>query len=88
MIALFLIGCGGGEATVEKHDAPEPAPVEEPKALSDVEKALAVSKAIDADESKADDALKEAGLTEDEYRALLYKIAKDPGMAEEFASKR
>lgn len=86
MIALFLMACGGAE---QAPPAPEPAPAPEaPAAVSDVAKALGVAKAIDADPSKADEALKAAGLTEDAYRELLYTISQDAKQAAAFAAGR
>ena len=87
MIAILLLACGGAETLPT---APEPVVAEAPKPAepSDVDRAVAVARAIDADPTKADEALAAQGLTEAEYRELLFVIAADAAKAEAFASKR
>jgi hypothetical protein len=82
-ITLAVFACGG--------DQPEP-PLVHPKTvpapLSDIGKAAAIAKGIDADASNAEALVKAHGLSEEQYRALLYQIAADPKKSAEFVAAR
>ena len=75
----FTLGCmGGEEATVETPEAK----------ASPEDKAGAIAKAIAADASKLDDALKEQGMSADEFEALMFDIAKDPKRTDAYLDAR
>jgi hypothetical protein len=55
---------------------------------SDVDQAVAIAKAIDADPSGADAVLETHGLTAEAYEHLLFEIARDPEKARAFEAAR
>ena len=76
----FTLGCMGGD------EAP---PVETPEAAATPEeKAGAIAKAVAADATKIDDALKEHGMSADEFEALMFDIAKDPKRTDAYLEAR
>lgn len=70
----FTLACTGGEE----------APVEEPKEMSPDEKAANVGKAVSGDAAKAEEALKEAGMSADEFDTLMYEIAGDADRSKKY----
>ena len=84
-LLLALLACGGETPTAP----PEPAPAEKadpaPAMPEEDAQAAAVARTIDADPTQADAALAEAGMTEEDYRKVLYEIAQDPVRAAAFA---
>ncbi|MCA9312481.1 MAG: hypothetical protein H6737_18160 [Alphaproteobacteria bacterium] len=78
----FTLGCMGGDTKVT--EAPKPAPASD----TPEQKAAKVAKAIAADASKADEALKEAGMSAEDFEALMYDIAKDPKRTEAYLEAR
>ena len=93
-IALCLAACAGEPPappadTVVKADTdvkpvtPPPAPM-----LDDAGKAAVVAVAVDKDPTHAADALKAANMTQADLDALMYNIAQDPKLTEEYNTAR
>ncbi|MEZ4322621.1 MAG: hypothetical protein R3F61_34460 [Myxococcota bacterium] len=78
----FTLGCMGGEDPPPV-TAPKPAATETPE-----QKAAAIAKALKADASKADDVLKEHGMTAEAFEALMFEIAKDPKRTDAYLEAR
>lgn len=89
---LTLAACGGGEppaadapaadapaADAEKAEAPAPQ-------NADATKAATIAKAIKANPEGAADVLKENGISEEDFEALLYKVAADPAASAQYAT--
>ena len=62
----------GGEAAAELEAAPLP---------EQVQKAVDIAKALEADPDRVEAILEEAVMTADEYEAMLYDIAADPELS-------
>jgi hypothetical protein len=54
---------------------------------SKVDRAARISRAIQADPDHAEDVLRQNGMTEDQFEALLYEIAADPQMSRDYSAR-
>ena len=82
--ASVLAGCGGGGGTATTGSSPgDVAPASSAK----VDRAAAVANAIKADPSRADEVLRQHGMTEKEFEDLMYEIAADPALSEAYNAK-
>jgi hypothetical protein len=79
ILVIALLGCAGGPAPEPLE--PPPVVVTTPPAASDVpadiQKAVAIARAIEKEPTRVDAILQENGTTREAYEALLYDIASD-----------
>jgi hypothetical protein len=80
---LALAACGGGEKPADTVAAAPPA-----APMSDVERALAVQRGLDAAPTQGDSVLQANGLTAAGFDSLLYRIASDSTLRAQFAAGR
>jgi hypothetical protein len=67
--------------------AGEPAGTLSRETASRVDKAVAVAKAVEANPGRADAVLREHGMTAQQFEDLMYEIAADPAMSEEYEAR-
>lgn len=82
----LIVGCGETSHDAAEH-APEAAAAPAPAELTPAKKAAAVANAIAAG-TAADTAMAAQGISADAFRELLYDIAEDPAMTDEYLSAR
>ena len=83
MLVLALTACGGAEAPPAPTPA-EPAPAAAEAAPSKAEQAAAVAKEIRANPDGATAVLEKHGMTTAAYEALLFEVAADPALSEQY----
>ena len=80
LLIAFTAGCPARE-TEESGSGEEAAVVESAPLPEQVQKAVDVARALEADPDRVEAILEEAVMTADEYEALLYDIAADPELS-------
>jgi hypothetical protein len=72
LLGLMLAACGGDPAAGSGSKA---------------DKAATIAKEVNASPDDAEAILKKHGMTEEEFEALMFEIADDPKLAEDYAAK-
>src|SRR5690606_335891 len=86
-LSLILAGCGRSDDSAPAGGAPPAAqappsdPVVVDSTMALVARAAAVSLGVREAPGRADSVLEASGLTVEEFEALMYRIAADPGMS-------
>jgi hypothetical protein len=82
IVLLIAMAAGCPAPTAEEGAAGDEAAVAESAPLPEqVQKAVDIAKALEADPNRIEAILEEAVMTADEYEALLYDIAADPELS-------
>ena len=79
---LVLNGCGPGGTTSSAQPA-KPAPA---ATSAKVDKAVAVARDLESSD-QVDQVLQKHGLTEQQFEDLMYEIASDPALSEQYSAK-
>lgn len=86
-LAACSSGGSGDSARTADRDGREPAGSLSRGSSSRVDKAVTVARAVEANPGRADEVLREHGLTTEQYEDLMYDIAADPDMSAEFEAR-
>ena len=84
-LAGTLVACGGDKAAAE---GGQEAAAEAANTDPTVTKAAELAKKIDAEPGKAEAILEEAGMSVEDFEALMLDISSDPAKTEAFAKAR
>jgi hypothetical protein len=88
MTLALLAGCsGGGSGTSAGPSAAPNSGAVTAGQPSKVDKAASVARAIQASPDRADQILRDNGMTEQQFSDLMYEIAADPAMSAEYSAK-
>ncbi|HYE61122.1 MAG TPA: hypothetical protein VD997_03930 [Phycisphaerales bacterium] len=89
--ALTLGACSSGGSSgsgrADSGTRAEPSGTLSRGGSSRVAKAAEIAKAVDANPGRADEILREHGMTLEQYDDLMYDIAADPAMSAEFEAR-
>lgn len=80
---LALTGCGPSATTTSSSPPPPANTATSPK----VEKAVAVARDLENTSTSVDQVLQKHGLTEQQYEDLMYEIASDPTLSDQYSAK-
>jgi hypothetical protein len=82
-LGLALVGCSSGGDTASAGSRGGSTTISR-SGSSRVDRAVAITKAVQANPGRAEDVLRQNGMTVEQYEDLMYDIAADPAMSEEF----
>jgi hypothetical protein len=89
VLLALLGGCesmSGGSSTTTNSGSGGSTPISR-SGSSRVDTAVRIAQGVQANPDRADAVLREHGMTVEEYEDLMYEIAADPAMSEEFNSR-
>jgi hypothetical protein len=76
---MSLAGCGSSNT-----GTPQPAPA---ASSTKVDTAVAIAREMDANPQQADQVLQKRGMSEQQFEDLMYEIASDPSLSDQYSKK-